>query len=57
MSEDPIVITGAVRTPLGGFQGDLASDSKSNKSWKKRSKFSPSPFDSFPMELGEQPVI
>ena len=25
MSEDPIVITGAVRTPLGGFQGDLAS--------------------------------
>ena len=25
MSEDPIVITGAARTPLGGFQGDLAS--------------------------------
>ena len=24
MSEDPIVITGAARTPLGGFQGDLA---------------------------------
>jgi len=25
MSEDSIVITGAARTPLGGFQGDLAS--------------------------------
>ena len=25
MSEDPIVITGAVRTQLGGFQGDLAA--------------------------------
>jgi acetyl-CoA C-acetyltransferase len=25
MSEDPVVITGAARTPLGGFQGDLAS--------------------------------
>ena len=25
MSKDSIVITGAARTPLGGFQGDLAS--------------------------------
>ena len=25
MTEDPIVITGAARTPLGGFHGDLAS--------------------------------
>ena len=24
MTEDPIVITGAARTPLGGFQGNLA---------------------------------
>ena len=24
MTEDPIVIVGAARTPLGGFQGDLA---------------------------------
>ena len=24
MSEDPIVITGAARTPLGGFLGELA---------------------------------
>ncbi len=24
MPEDPIVITGAARTPLGGFQGSLA---------------------------------
>ena len=24
MPEDPIVITGAARTPLGGFQGNLA---------------------------------
>src|ERR1043165_3717416 len=25
MREDPIVITGAARTPMGGFQGDLAA--------------------------------
>ncbi|RDW11664.1 acetyl-CoA C-acetyltransferase, partial [Paracoccus thiocyanatus] len=24
MDSDPIVITGAARTPMGGFQGDLA---------------------------------
>ena len=25
MSNDPIVIVGAARTPMGGFQGDFAS--------------------------------
>ena len=27
MSQDPIVIVGAARTPMGGFQGDLAGAS------------------------------
>ena len=29
MSDDPIVIVGMARTPMGGFQGDLQSDSAS----------------------------
>ena len=28
--KDPIVIVGAARTPMGGFQGELASESASN---------------------------
>ena len=30
MTEDPIVIVGAARTPMGGFQGDLAEVSASH---------------------------
>ena len=29
-NDDPIVITGAMRTPLGGFQGELSSQNASN---------------------------
>jgi acetyl-CoA C-acetyltransferase len=51
MSNDPIVIVGAARTPMGGFQGDFASLAASDlgavaiKSALERSKVAPTDVD------------